>query len=339
MLFAGQPPSSSLIADLAQRLRIRKLTLSKRNLVENGGILDEIAFAAKTEDPTDLAYLAELLEQNPKYSAEYHHEKGINFSQMYGACVTGVICVKIDDDVLFIEDTTIRSIVKKKLEHPEYIGVSANIVVNFATAWMHNHLGAVYPYLPELDQSPANTTSWQVADLPYWKGPDDFDFASYEKTISAVPHHRWLPVAPDSPLAHKTPMDRSEYTLGSSGWHTWMVATQQHYSFLRNLEMGELWKYNFETWNAMYERVSINFFAISGEDIEAVGPMPGADEQFITMDYPRKTGRPFVIDGHGIAVHNGYASMSKKSESDLRVEGTDILSRYRLYARENVCTI
>lgn len=258
---------------------------------------------------------------------------------MYGACVPGVICVKIDDDVLFIEDGTIRSIVKKKLEHPEYIGVSANLVVNFATAWLHNHFGAVHPYLPDLKPPPfANATpNWRVRDLPAWTGPKDFDITAYEKTITAISHHRWLPVPPEDPQARKTPIARAEPTLGTSGWHTWMVATQQHYSFLYNLQAGQLWRYGFQTWDAMAERVSINLFAISGEDVEAMGPMPAADEQFITMDYPRKTGRAFVIDGHGLAVHFGYASMAKKSESDLRVEGTDVLQRYGLYARENVC--
>ena len=35
---------------------------------------------------------------------------------------------------LFIEDSTLRSIVKRKVEHPEYIIVSANLVVQVCFA-------------------------------------------------------------------------------------------------------------------------------------------------------------------------------------------------------------
>ena len=72
----------------------------QRNLVENGGILDEIIFVAKTDNEADLAYLEELLQTSDKYSAEYHNEKGLDFSQMYSACEKGNIYVKIDDDVV-----------------------------------------------------------------------------------------------------------------------------------------------------------------------------------------------------------------------------------------------
>lgn len=307
-------------------------------MVENGGILDEVVFAAKTEDEDDLNYLDELIASNDKYRAEYHHEKGIDFSQMYGPCVPGVICVKIDDDVLYIEDSAIRSIVKKKVEHPEYIGVSANLIVNFATAWIHYHQGAVFPFLPELQASPQNTTDWRPSKLPPWKGPTDFEWKKHEKEFSGKKGHRWLPVPSVSPLAHHTPIDKAEPLLSNNGWHNWLLATQQHYSLFRNLEHDELWRYNFETWNTMYQRVSINMFAFSGDDLAEIGPMPAADEQMWTMDYPRKTGRPFVIDGHGLAAHNGYASMSKKSGTDLRVEGTNVLDMYRLYAREMICS-
>ena len=43
-----------------------------------------------------------------------------------------------------------------------------------------------------------------------------------------------------------------------------------------------------------------------------------------------------VIDGHGVAVHWGYRSMSARKDS-VGLEATDVLDRYRLYAEENVC--
>ena len=113
--------------------------------MENGGIIEEYIFVVRTEDEEDLAYLEELLVANPKYSAHHSAGSGFDYSQMWSAVEKGNVYVKIDDDVvrfpgaalaqaadlhkLYIEDSTIRSIVKRKVEHPEYIIVSANLVV------------------------------------------------------------------------------------------------------------------------------------------------------------------------------------------------------------------
>ncbi len=166
--------------------------------------------------------------------------------------------------------------------------VSANLVVQFAISWVHYHLTAVHPYLPDLASPNASTTDWRASDLPYWTGPDDFDFS----TFTSQKGHRWLPLPPNSPHLDETPMDRSEYTLGTSGWHTWMTAAQEHYSFLENLEKGELWRYAFDTWDAQYNRVSINLMAMTGDDLVDMDMgRHSADEGYITLEYSKQTKR------------------------------------------------
>ena len=121
--------------------------------MENGGIIEEYIFVVRTEDEEDLAYLEELLVANPKYSAHRSAGSGFDYSQMWSAVEAGNVYVKIDDDVvriraseatlvyaadiyeLYIEDSTIRSIVKRKVEHPEYIVVSANLVVQVSFSY------------------------------------------------------------------------------------------------------------------------------------------------------------------------------------------------------------
>lgn len=44
-------------------------------------------------------------------------------------------------------------------------------------------------------------------------------------------------------------------------------------------------------WDSLYKRVSINFIAVMGDDILNMMPMPSADEQALSMDWPKKTGR------------------------------------------------
>ena len=119
----------------------------QRNLVSNGGLLDEVIFVAKTDNEEDLTFLDELLASEPKrYSAHHVNSTGGDYSQMYKVCERGNVYVKIDDDILFIGDTTIRSIVKRKVEHPEIFMVSANVVVNFAMSWVCAFRSLFFPF-------------------------------------------------------------------------------------------------------------------------------------------------------------------------------------------------
>lgn len=195
------------------------------------------------------------------------------------------------------------------MEHPEYIIVSANLVVQFSFAWVHYHLGAIHPYLPEVNTSKndAPTTTWRKSQLPYWDGPEDFNMTGY------VPpdHHRWLPLAPGTGSNEVTPIADVKYMVGGSGWDDWkvgqllkacippggrlmwthQVGAQQHYSFLENLEKDELWRYAFDTWDVHYDRLSINLMAIMGDDVIEMRPMPKDDEELITQIFSKKTGR------------------------------------------------
>ncbi|MCJ1379589.1 hypothetical protein MMC17_002691 [Xylographa soralifera] len=333
-----QPPAGMKVIGLVFYGRRRFVTILncylQRNLVENGGIIEEYIFVVRTDDQDDLAYLEELLVANPKYSAHHSAGSGFDYSQMWSAVEKGNVYVKIDDDVLYIEDSTIRSIVKRKVEHPEYIVVSANLVVQFALTWLHYHLGALHPYLPELThrKSYTPTTSWRTSELPYWDGPADFNMTNFE-----IPdHHRWLPLAPGAEDIEKTPIADIKYGIGGIGWEEWTVGAQQHYSFLENLEKDELWRYEFEMWDIHYDRLSINLIAIMGDDVIAMGPMPRDDEELITQIYSKQTGRHVVADGHGVAVHHGYWLMSEH-DGKKGMETTDVLDRYRAYAQENIC--
>ncbi|MCJ1320028.1 hypothetical protein MMC15_005364 [Xylographa vitiligo] len=352
-----QPPPGMRVIGLVFYGRRRFVTILncylQRNLVENGGIIEEYIFVVRTEDEEDLAYLEELLVANPKYSAHRSAGSGFDYSQMWSAVEAGNVYVKIDDDVvriraseatlvyaadiyeLYIEDSTIRSIVKRKVEHPEYIVVSANLVVQFALTWLHYHLGALHPYLPELThrKSYTPTTSWRSSELPYWDGPADFNMTSFE----APDHHRWLPLAPGGVVdLEKTPIADVKYGVGGISWEEWTVGAQQHYSFLENLEKDELWRYGFEMWDFHYDRLSINLIAIMGDDVIAMGPMPRDDEELITQIYSKQTGRHVVADGYGVAVHHGYWLMSEH-DGKKGMETTDVLDRYRAYAQENIC--
>jgi hypothetical protein len=86
---------------------------------------------------------------------------------------------KVDDDIVFIEDNAVATIVSAKLNNPELYVISANIVNQPPLSWVHHHLGVVKPYLPELDLP----TDFDRSSIfkPYI---DDFSNSVYRKLLS-----------------------------------------------------------------------------------------------------------------------------------------------------------
>ncbi|KAI9804742.1 MAG: hypothetical protein M1825_001110 [Sarcosagium campestre] len=322
----------------------------KRNLAVNGGILDEVQFIRRTQDKEDLAYLDELLASSSSYGLA--NVTDVERIEDYASTWDNLqldketIYIKIDDDVIFIEDNTLESMVKVRVEHPEYLAVSANSINNPALSWVHWHLGAIRPYLPEMkppDESRADDLdwnrrkSWRASELPTWQGPDDH-FIDFKSDFPAPFNgHRWLPLRKTT-NDDNTPVNVDTYDKAGPGWNFWTIAAQELYSFLENLENDELYRYKFDVWDYKYDRLSINLIAIMGKDVIANRPFPSDDEQYLTVELPKILGRHSVVAGQGTSVH--YSFRAQVWGHNLHaLAWTDVLDRYRAYAEEKVCGI
>ena len=127
----------------------------RRNLKKNGGMIDEVIFAMNMGEgsrlkPEDKKYLEEeLLPSEPAYRSWVAGEEWKWWHGNWAAIQDpDAIYLKIDDDVVFIEDTAIPSIVKRLYENEDVFAVSANVVNNPALSWIHNHMGVYHPYWP-----------------------------------------------------------------------------------------------------------------------------------------------------------------------------------------------
>ena len=262
----------------------------QRNLVENGGILDEVMFVIKTTITDDLAYLDELVVTSKSYTKRKIDDPDGPHGLAWAVVERGVMYVKIDDDVVYIGDSTIKTMVEAKVAHPEKLLVSANTINNPAMSWVHYHLmGAILPYLPEFARLTNQTEgSWRASELPFWHDSDDF----YHRERFNPPsvNHRWLPLGPGYTL-DGTPITKTEYSTWGPGWNNWAIAAQEHYSFLEHLEYNDLEKYQYHhPWDYQHERLSINLICIWGDDIvENLGFTD--DEPFLTVELPKKLGR------------------------------------------------
>lgn len=352
----------------------------QENLKRNGGILDEVKFILKTEDQGDLEWLHEHVEKTPGYSittvsknVDFHN---LQFASAYDHLRRNTIYLKIDDDVVsppevcaarhsvhkltslpqvFIDRNAIRHLVKTKLEHPEYIVLSANVINNPLLSFIHYHLGAVLPFRPETPARPdLHPSTWKTSGLPSWTGPADYapDLCS---DCSRDVYHRWLPL-PAGHTTDNTAIESTEYSPHGHGWKSWEMAAQEHYSFFANMERDPaLSAYKFPIWKSFYDRVSVNFICFTGDDVLDNGPMPEGDEEYLTVILPKKTGRrkssiqlrqtmsnadrngtDVAIDGNAVVVHYSFGTQwGDKPPRGLAY--TDILERYKLLAAEKSC--
>lgn len=241
-LLSFQKPSDKKIVALifAGRREFVKILdcYLQRNLVRNGGWLDRVQWVIRTDVPYDVEYLNHLIENTPEYQTVKVDLSTPGYSEAYQSCERDTIYIKIDDDVVFWEDHTIPAIVKRKVENPQYLAVSANVINQPALSWVHYHLNTAKPYLPETmkpadfdeDELSRNTKlDWRPSKMPTITNRKMFDFN--ETYLAPFKGHRWLRLE-DSVDLEQTPMGilgegaHKEYSARGSGWHSWAVAAQ-----------------------------------------------------------------------------------------------------------------
>ncbi|KAF3073260.1 hypothetical protein Trihar35433_9487 [Trichoderma harzianum] len=309
----------------------------KRNLVKNGGILDGVIFLQRTTDEDDLKFLDKLLESEPDYTKWVIDMNEDGFASSYDRIQDDVMYIKMDDDIVYIEDSAIPSIVTTRAEHPEFFVVSSNVINQPLISWIHWNLGAVKAYLPELNKAypapqPGSKLNWRPSLLPSWQGADDFQVSEWNPPDHQK--HRWLPVKGHSDhILDRTPIVETEYDPFGPGWKKWQVAAQEHYSLFENIENNNLRQYRFGTWDFQLKRMGIQFTCMMGKDINLAKPIAADDEHHFAVTMPEQTGRHAVADGGGVVAHFSFGAQA----GDERIEQTDVLDRYRVYAEENIC--
>lgn len=331
----------------------------RQNLRLNGGWLDEVAWGVNTKNKQDLAYLDELVATTPEYRKVELVDK--SYVGLWNASIeAGNIYVKLDDDVVFIDQDAIPRVVSTLLTHPEAAIVSANIVNSPKLSWLQYRTGAILPYLPELGKKTAGSSIlsskdnpiWRASELPFWEKPEGFEapeeiekweeyFRSEVATPEDLPKHRWLPVQGQNVLYH-TPITQTEFKGAGHGLFSWAIAAQQHYSFLDHLENNRKYLYTLShgttdamdtIWDMTGERLSINFIALRGELIlENLDKLAAwkDDEEYLTVELPRQLNKRLTVQTTALAAHYSFNRQHT-------LDHTDVLSRYRAYAVENIC--
>ncbi|KAF7591760.1 hypothetical protein BBP40_001140 [Aspergillus hancockii] len=300
----------------------------QRNLVDKQGLIDQVVFIPQTNDTESLKWLMSAVERTASYRIAEPSDlewEGMN---------KNVVFIRIDGDIVFLEDHTIPTIIKTKLDHPGSLMVSANVINQGVLEALHSHPGVALPYLPELspnNQSLIHTSQdWRATNLPTWEGPANFEIHKGFSPPSET--HRWLP-SPDE-YGDRTPIGMSMYGDNGPELKDWTVHAQQHYSFLQHLECGDLYRYKFPIWLNPTGSINPNFLSFRGGDsieIMSISQQKTDDLALNVAQDAKGENRDVIIDGKGLAAHYSTEAGSEGLGS------TDLLSRYRAYAKEMVC--
>eukprot|EP00884_Botryococcus_braunii_P006949 jgi/Botrbrau1/16255/Bobra.0066s0040.1 len=296
------------------------------NLVSSGGILHEVVFVVRTADPVDLDYLRLLVDCHrgeyravfPKANQGEHqwarHYQGLRPNSLY---------IKIDDDIVFIQDGAIEALVEAKLRS-RFLFLSANVVNHPLLSPVHARLGALLPFAPSVGES-----HWCASDdasaCKLLKQPRKC--SGYDCEWVLVRDEKGQPATLDGTVAaNATYADPWTCFL----WN-WRCAAIVHHSFLHRWRERSLKAFEFSSWDfnyAAFDRWSINFFIFNSSDIPAP-PLPTDDEVFLGQQLPEKLQRHCGAAGQAtLVVHFGYYP---QTEGLLRY--TDVLSRYEEVAR------
>ena len=129
---------------------------------------------------------------------------------------------------MYIADNAIPDLVAYKLNHPEHLFVSANIINHPRLQNVHNAFMASIPFAPEHHPT-HHTTDWRISTLPTSQLEQVLNMGDWPEPPQYK--HRWLPMREstidDCPI--RDGLDCSHHSQ-------WQCAAIAHYSLFHHLE-------------------------------------------------------------------------------------------------------
>jgi hypothetical protein len=262
LVFYGRKAQSSIL-----------LRYLERNLKINGGVLDKIVFAVKTNKKTDLEYLDSIMKQNKSYYQKVVFGSNHKFREIYENMQDNDLIFKIDDDIVFISDGTFENMLQEYLTN-NLLFLSANVINHPLLSHVHARLMAILPFYEKSNFTWARMKNGTDLDTSECK------FGNYD------PFSQW--------------------------WHNAKCAAIVHESFHEHIENNELNVYDFNKWDFHqmgYNRWSINFVLMRGKyanKMKIMFPSIDDDEVVLSKELPNRYGQHCFSLGSAIVVHFSY---------------------------------
>ncbi|CAJ2508731.1 Uu.00g137570.m01.CDS01 [Anthostomella pinea] len=232
----------------------------RKNLVSNGGYLDEVWFMAHTQDEDDIAWVEGLVLENPDYKivgqGKCEQEK---YKCLWEYAIEDkTIYIKIDDDIIYIHPDAIPQLVHSRIAVPHPFAISANLVNSPLTGMEQYHFGAIHAFVPDPSNKPSGypAETWRPSEIKTLPPKAWKDLASKDSHAIMYPDapyrgHPFLLISEDHHDLLQTPIGRYDQDPGgdfiafSPMWRSWAMAAQQQYSLFHNIEKNLMHRYFF----------------------------------------------------------------------------------------------
>eukprot|EP00884_Botryococcus_braunii_P002605 jgi/Botrbrau1/12345/Bobra.4_3s0017.1 len=310
----------------------------ERNLHSSGGILHEVVFLRNTKNAADLRFLDELLDCHPGVYRSQTIEPPHVFARVLHTLPRNRLYVKIDDDIVYIEDGTIELLVEALLKRQDLYVVSANVINHSILGNVHCHLQAMLPFAPVVDWCEPPLSQQQCIEQGRKQGPCSGTECDWE--IVSDPNGTFRPLDVESASIVGTYHYNGSFhptmveLKSSCFWGDWRCAAIAHNSFLHRLKEDSLEAFKFSVWDFSYpdyvHRWSTNFILFN------TSVLPSLDEEYISteevmlgMVQPAKNHRHCVAIGETLVAHFGYFPQNGKLQFY-----TNLLHKYMVVAQQ-----
>jgi hypothetical protein len=245
-------------------------------------------------------------------------------------------------------------LVAYKLNHPEHLFVSANVINSWRLQDLHTAFMSTIPVAPDYRRLQNQRLDWRLSTAPFEPPKVQYESELLPQARLPTPppyKHCWLPMR-GATLEDTAIRDGLE---NCSHVAKWQCAAIAHYSFFYRLEQSTILfstqliidngkSYDFGVYDlhyAEYNTWPINLFVGWGHEINSARPIGKRDEDQLSRDYPRQIGKRItcvryrlILDcvalGGALAAHFQYAWQPGL------LDVTDVLDRYKALVIEKM---
>lgn len=235
---------------------------------------------------------------------DLNKDKSYVWNRAYNECQDDdTVYLKLDDDIVFMEESLFTELIPFRIAHPEYLLVFPIIINNIMASWYLQEKGLL--------NCPEKTTIGYT-----WK-------STYERIKHAlVPHDRSLQI---SQVTHQNEI------LCPVSWGSIDFCKDVHNTFLAECSSQNFHVDNWVLDNC--EPMSIQCCAWIGTTLKSVISRYGdvfEDEPWLTIYAPTWTSMRNCMFGGAVVAHYAYYVQRERG-----INATDILHKYRQYALKN----
>lgn len=133
LVFYGRMPTGSILNSYLEVGPLYPVCVfhsrsQQRDLKRNGGLIDEVQFLLNADKSKDVNYLAKLVARNPEYNiVDFDYESKNKYMGHYEHLDRNTLYIKMDDDVVYIDDLAVEHLISEKLRRPRHF-LSANVI-------------------------------------------------------------------------------------------------------------------------------------------------------------------------------------------------------------------